>query len=71
MTNLLAALLTLAVVVYGFLLIVGGPRLANELPLALGRMSVRAARELLHAIMRSLLSILAGAIQFVFWRPRR
>lgn len=68
MIDLLAALLTLAVVVYGLLLIVTGePRLGNKLP----RVTGRAMLHLVHGLLRLLRSLLTHIIQFIFYRPRR
>jgi hypothetical protein len=71
MNNIITLLLTPFIMIYGLLLIIGGPAQANRLPRWLGnqlrRTLVSVFRELAHLVRE----IGAFAIRFVFSRPRR
>lgn len=72
MMTLLATVLALFIAAYGLLLVVGGgPRLANKLPHALGRMALDSIHGLLRGLIQLLLTVLAAVTEFVFNRPRR
>jgi hypothetical protein len=69
--NIIASFLSLAIAIYGFLFIVGGPRLANQWPEWLSRRLGMILRWLTRALMDSSRGIGVSVIRFVFYRPRR
>lgn len=72
MTDLLAALLTFGIVIYGLLVIIGsGPWLANKASTALARTVLTVVRLILRQLLIFMKSLFAGMLEFVFHRPRR
>jgi hypothetical protein len=71
MSDRVATILALFIAAYAFLLVVGGgPRYANRLPRATGRVAADALCGILRGLIQLFGAVLGAVIRFVFDRPR-